>query len=278
MALFFFSRYHIATGKDMQDKVDFLLTGVRNDATTDYRGFLYKFFDSEVITWDGKEFITGHLVKYNPDDVEKVVNEETMKIIDEDVKNKVVGMARYIIDTSSSVIMYCEIPGVISKETFIKRFVELFETNHDNFFTEFSISPIKEQYSFIERIKMFKAVKKITITLFPSNPNYADRWRNIDERLRSNHITKYREVQENNKIGENIIIDEETESKFLMSEDGYGVSNAAGIDENGQENAISTEDTNKHVALPVNVDLNNVVDVLQTVADTLQDIVKRTQK
>jgi hypothetical protein len=158
----------------------------------------------------------------------------------------------------------------------VSRFIELFELNHDNFFVEFSISPIKEQYSFVERIQLFRAVKKISITLYPSNPNFAERWQSIDERMRRNNVTKYKETQENNRTGEHLVIDEETESKFLMSEDGYGVSSATGIDENGNENTITTEEGNKHISTNVNSSMESVSEILQYLQDTLASIIRRT--
>lgn len=273
----FFSRYHITTSKDISDKIDFLLTGLRNDARIDVKEFVYKFFDSEIVSFEGADFITGNLVKYHPEDKEKVVDEITMQIRDAEVKNKVVGMMRYIIDPSSSIIMFAEVPNVISKEAFSKIFPPLFEQNHDFFNTQISLSPIKEQYSFIEEVRSFKAIKKIIIVLYPSNPNFADRWKSIDERLRNNNINKYREVQTNNIPGQNISVDTETENKFLMAEDGYGVSRASGIDATGEERTVSTKDEKKHINKPITVDLNKVTDVLLLVSETLQDIVQRTK-
>ncbi|MEQ9230981.1 MAG: hypothetical protein RIF46_09865, partial [Cyclobacteriaceae bacterium] len=230
MGKLFYSRYHIYSGKDLSNKVDFLLTGLRNDASISDRGFVYKFFNSQIHDYHGIEFISGQLVKYNPNDLEEVVDDETMSLRDENVRNKVVAKALYIIDTSSSILMHFEVPNLISKESFRKKFCQLFERNHDNFFTEFALSPIKEQYSFVEKIKTFKSIKRVNITLYPSNPNFSDRWQEIDERLRSNDIAKYREIQENLNPESSIKIDDQTESKFLMSEDGYGDSNATGVD------------------------------------------------
>jgi hypothetical protein len=277
MAKLFFSRYTITSGGQYTDKFDFLLNGLKNEASTTYRNYVYRFFDTEVFEFEGKDFIAGHLVKYNPEDMEEVVDETTRKLRDENLRNKVEGKARFIIDPSSSILMFFEVSNVISKNTFIDKFCKLFEGNHGNYFTQFYISPIKEQYSFIEKVRSFKAVKKIVITLFPSNPNFADRWKSIDERLRRNNISKYKEIQENTKPESQIIVDEETESKFLMSEDGYGKSDATGITENGEEKTISTKDSEKIVTKPVPNDLQKAVDVLRIVAETLQEIVNRTK-
>lgn len=276
MAKLYFSRYHISTGKDLSDKLDFILIGLRNDASNSDRGFLYKFFNCEIVEFNGTEYVAGELVKYNPDESEDVVDDETMTIKSANIHNRVVARAKYIIDPTSSVLMHFEVPNLISINTFRKKFSTLFEQNHDNFFTEFSISPIKEQYSFIEKIKTFKSVKRIAITLFPSNPSYADRWKSIDERLRRNEIDKLREIQETKKPNASIKVDEETESKFMMSEDGYGECDAYGISENGEEKRISTKDRQKNVNTNMPNEMDKAIDILQNVTETLKDIIKRT--
>ncbi len=277
MAKLLFSRYTITSGGQYKEKFDFLLNGLKNEASATYRNYVYRFFDTEVFKYEGKDYIAGHLVKYNPEDIEEVVDESTRKLRDENLRNKVEGKARFIIDPSSSILMFFEVSNVITKNTFIDKFCKLFQQNHGNYFTQFYISPIKEQYSFIEKVRSFKAIKKIMITLFPSNPNFADRWKSIDERLRRNNINKYKEIQENTKPESQIIVDEETESKFLMSEDGYGKSDATGINEKGEEKTISTKDSEKIVTKQIPNDLEKAVDVLRIVSETLQDIVNRTK-
>ena len=269
MSKLFFSRYSIASGAQINDKFDFLLNGLKNEAKVNSRGYSSAFFDTEVLKHNAQEYIVGQLVKYSPDETSEVVDEDTKEIRDETVKNKVIGKARFILDPSSSILMFFEVVNIITCKSFIEKFSKLFIENHDGFFTEFNISPIKEQYSFNEKIKQFRSIKKITITLFPSNPNFADRWKPIDERLRNNHISKYKEIQENFKSDSNIVVDEETEIKFLMSEDGYGESSAKGINEDGIEKTISTKDSDRVISKEVPNSIDKALDILLVVTDTL---------
>ncbi len=278
MKTIYYSRYHISTGKDLSDKVDFILTGLRNDASVRYRGFLYKFFNSEIVVFNNIEYITGELVKYDPERVEEVVDDTDMTLRSESLHNKVVAKVRYIIDPTSSMLVHFEVPNIISLSNFRDKFRLLFEQNHDNFFTEILLSPIKEQYSFIEKIKAFRSIKKISITLYPSNPNFAERWRSIDERMRRNGVDKYRETQENQKPHANIMIDEETENKFLMAEDGYGECDAYGISDTGAERHISTKDAVRNVSTSLRDETTTALDILYNISETLQDIIKRTSK
>ncbi len=276
MPKLFFTRYTLMSARAASTKLEILLDGLRNEAFTEQRGFVYRFIDTEVFEFDGSDYIAGELVKYDPDDQEQVVNERTRKIDSEYVPNKVMGRARFIIDPRWSLLMFCEVPRAISPQTFIGISSKLFEQNHENFFTSFNISPIKERYSFIERVRKYKSIKKVSITLFPSNPNFDERWRAIDERLQKNHIDKYREIQESTANKGRILIDDETENKFLMSEDGYGSSRVSGIDENGGEKTISTSDSERDVFQDVSPDLEKPADLLEQIYQTLLNIIDRT--
>jgi len=272
-----YTRYTILSSVDITDKFDFLLNGLKNEAKVLYRNRIYGFFDTAVIELEGKEYITGHLVKYNPKDTEEVVDEETNKLRDENLTNKVVAKGRFIIDPKSSILMFVESYDALLITGFINMFSQLFELNYTDILVELNINPIKEQYTFIEKVRTLKSIKKIGITLYPSNPNFAERWRKFDERLRENQITKYREVQENTKPDSSIVIDEDTESKFQMAEDGYGKSYAYGTSEEGEEKRISTNSVEKIISKPLPPNLDNVVEVLRITAQTLQDIINRTK-
>lgn len=277
MSKFYFARYTITSGDQINDKFDFLLKGLINEGKVEHQNYMFSFFDTEVFEFNQNEYISGKLVKYNPDDIEKVVDEDTRKIRGEIVKNKVVGEARFIIDPKNSILMYADVPSIISKNNFENKFSALFEKNHNNFFIVFNIIPIKEKYSFLEQVKSLKHLKKITITLFPSNPNFSERWKKIDERLRNNNISKYRETLENTKDAMNLKVDEDTESKFLMSEDGYGVSTAHGITEKGELKTLSTSDKSKLVSIVLPPDMKQIIDILEYVSESLHEIIKRTK-
>lgn len=133
------------------------------------------------------------------------------------------------------------------KQTFTERFQEIFRDNHQpGIFGELHVSPIKEEYSFIEKVRQMSVVKKITMHLVPSNPRFRDQWKDVDERLRQNHISKYKEEQESNDRA-GLVVDDITESKMMMTEDGYGDSKAIGEDENGNLVIVRTLHRDKDV-------------------------------
>ncbi len=251
MSKFNFARFHLHTSKDLSDKNAFILKGLSIEGKKEDRGHLYSFSNIKQQNENGVTFIFGQLLKYDPHSDEETYDESKSVIINTQIKNRVLGKASFIINSDSSIIAFSPAPNIITQERFIKTFRDLFKENHENMFTDISLSLIKEQYTFIEKVRTLKTIKRIKITLYPSNPNNRDRWKDIDERLQKNDITKYTETLENNKDESGIIIDDETENKFLMSEDGYGDCMAVGSDENDGEKKITTKEKNRTITFDV---------------------------
>ncbi len=282
MSRLFFARYFALSGLPTNTpelKLDFLLDGTTNDGSVELRGFVYRFLETQVFTWQQQDFVTGHLVKYRRDDLEKVVDEAAREIVLENLKNKLEAESRFIIDPSSGIMMFIAFPKKITKTIFMSKFPELFVKNHGNFFVEFHLESIIDRYSFVERVKKFKALSKITINLTPSNPHSPDLWKPFDDWMVAHNIDGYTEIQQNKSDVSGIIIDGATERKFLMAEDGYGRSTATGVDENGEKNTISTRDSEQdaHEDLPPDT-VDDPRSIMDMVKEKLLEIKERTMK
>lgn len=282
MSRLYFARYLALSGLQTQTterKFEFLLNGTRNDASVELRGFVYRFLETQVFTWQEQDFITGHLVKYRRDDVEKVVDETAREIVLETLKNKLEAESRFIIDPASGIMMFVAFPKKITKTIFMSKFPELFVENYGHFFVEFHLESIVDRYSFVERVKRFKTLRKITINLTPSNPHSPDLWKPFDDWMVAHHIDGYTEIQQNKSGGSGIVVDGATERKFLMAEDGYGRSTATGIDENGKRNTISTRNSEKdaHEDLPRSVG-DDPESIMSLAKGKLRAIKERTKK
>lgn len=276
MANLFYSRYHVSSAKDYSNKIDFLMIGLSNKVLLEKKGSLFQVFHNEIFEYENVKYITGELVKYKPTDSEEVVDVITRSIKIESIQNKIVARIRYIIDPTTSLLMHFDNPKALTLPSFRTIFSELFIKNHDNFFTEFTLAPIREEYSFIEQIKTFKSVQKISITLYPSNPNFRQRWQAIDEKLRKNEIEKYKETWENKKTDSNMKVDEETENKFLMAEDGFGDCFANGITESGEKKTITTKSKQMNVRSYLPNEINKPIDILEKTSEQRKQIGTRT--
>ena len=272
MSKMFFNRLHLNL-PDNRLKRPFIVDGIRSVAAAGFNDYSYKIIDIETI----ENYILGYLIKYDPYGRGEILDEETGTARPGGTVNNIVAKSVFLINTDEMIIAYEEIQNMISKTMFVRMFNELFRINHEGQDYEFSISSIKEQYSFIQHVQTMREIKKISISLVPSNPNNADLWRDTDERLQNNNITKYREIQESNTT-EGLIIDEETIAKIAMSEDGYGTAEASGQDENGNPITITTKTRDQEITqnLPDHIERSGMSNIINYLSRTFERIRQRT--
>jgi hypothetical protein len=272
MSKMFFNRLHLNL-PDNRLKRPFIVDGIRSVAAAGFNDYSYKIIDIETI----ENYILGYLIKYDPYGRGEILDEETGTARPGGTVNNIVAKSVFLINTDEMIIAYEEIQNMISKTMFVRMFNELFRINHEGQDYEFSISSIKEQYSFIQHVQTMREIKKISISLVPSNPNNADLWRDTDERLQNNNITKYREIQESNTT-EGLIIDEETIAKIAMSEDGYGTAEASGQDENGNPITITTKTRDQEITqnLPDHIEKSGMSNIINYLSRTFERIRQRT--
>ncbi|MEO4005053.1 DUF4747 family protein [Flavobacterium sp. CAU 1735] len=272
MSKMFFNRLHLNLS-DNRLKRPFIIDGIRSVAAAGYNDYSYKIIDIETLN----NYILGYLVKYDPYGRGEILDEVTGTARQGGTVNSIVAKSMFLINTDEMIIAYEEIQNLISKTMFVRMFTDLFHINHEGQDFEFSISSIREQYSFIEQVKTMREIKRVSISLVPSNPNNADLWRQTDERLQSNNITKYKEIQESNNA-EGLVIDDETIAKMAMSEDGYGIAEASGKDENGHQMTITTKTRNQEITqnLPDNIERTGMSNIINYLSRTFERIRQRT--
>jgi hypothetical protein len=251
---FYYSRYHFIIDLLPAQKIDHLKKGIENHGSVLVYGFKYKFHNTSDMVVDGERIIMGSLVKYDPAAPSQVVDEATGKITNTVSPNKVLAISHFVIHTKTSQIAFTTVPNFISKTTFTDVFSKLITLNNSyptpNKIKVISMSPINFEYSFVEKVEAIKKIKRITITIVPSNPHFGEHWEKIDKDLKDRNISLYKEFQQN-KTDKGIEIDEETKAKFLMSEDGYGDSIVEGENELGNPVTVSTQQKDRQESLPI---------------------------
>jgi hypothetical protein len=272
MPKMYFNRLHLNVTENERKDL-FIIDGIRSEASAGFNDYSYKIVD--VVTYEN--YIMGYLIKYDPYGRGEVLDETTGTVRRGGTINNIVGKSLFIINTTEMIIAFEEIKNVISKIMFERMFLNLFKTNHQGKTFEFFISTISEKYSFIEKVKKLHNINRVSIMLVPSNPNNADLWRDTDERMQENNITKYKEIQESSN-DEGIIIDDETIAKMAMSEDGYGVASAQGKDADGNPMTITTTSKEQEITqvLPENIERGGLPGIINYLSRTFERIRIRT--
>jgi len=226
-----------------EDKKEFLLRALKTTKIWEYKDTNWGFFDISEIDSKLGTFIHGYLVKYSNNFKEEIANPETHSIEEQQIKNYVIAKCRFFLHIDSGLISYHPVGTIISKETFKKRFCELFEHSLENMFVSAEIQSIDEEEKIFEAIRKFKKIIKLQIYLHPSNPSNRERWKKTDERLKELGVAKYKEHYEADESDGNlnIIDDEDIYSKITMADDGYGQASVTG-DLEGERKTIKTGD------------------------------------
>jgi hypothetical protein len=272
MSKMFFNRLHLIIS-DNRPKRPFIIDGIRSAASDGFNDYSYKIINVEI---DGS-YIKGYLIKYDPYGRGEVLDETTSTVKNGGTVNNIVAKSLFIINTDEMIIAFEEIRNLISKNMFARMFTKLFNINQQGQSFEFFISSIREQYSFIEQVRNLKQISRVSITLVPSNPNNADLWRDTDERMQENRITKYKEIQESSNE-EGIVVDDLTIAKMAMSEDGYGFAEANGYDVQGNPITITTRTRNQEITqvLPDHIEQSGMARIIEYLNRTFERIKDRT--
>jgi hypothetical protein len=246
---YYFGRLNLITGDN--DKVGLLRKALASDAVLAVRGQRWGFYEFRELEDPSGLFMSGYLVKYNPEAEEEIVIPERHALEDKAVENKVMAKSRFFLHASSGLIVYHPVGGQISRKLFPRRFVQVFEDALANFFVNADIQSIEEEYSFEEMLKSFTFIREVSIHLHPSNPSSRDIWQNVDRRMKELNASDYREKYESDerKGGLKVVEDQNIRQKIAMAVDGYGNVEVTG-DRDGKMLKVSTLDNPMSILAP----------------------------
>jgi hypothetical protein len=219
-------------------------------------------------------FYGGFLTKYKEYDEVEVVDPEARAIADESVDNLVVAHSRFLLHVPSGLVAYHPVGTRISAAAFQTRFCLLVENALNEVFFSAEILPINQLEMFQEALRKFTRIDRLSIYLHPSNPSNRQPWRRVDERLQAMNVSQYQEVYRGNpaKGGLKPEADKSILRKIVMTEDGYGRTEAIGIID-GKPHKASTQ--RQPLSAPAPNDAAPGATVLRALANSFTSILKR---
>jgi len=265
---YYFGSLRIFTA--LKEKTEELIKkGVFSKKTIKYREHNYGFFDVEEIS---EEYITGFLVKYKDVNYESVDTEQkTRKTLA--IHNANVAESRFFIDTKNEIIAYNTSGNLISKTIFEHIFKKLFEEIYEHLFFQLIFDTINEPYDLKSVITQFSSIKRVEISLIPSNPRFNDNWEKSQKRLNDLNATHSREIITNINPEESLNLETpEMSEKFSMANDGYGDVSVRGIID-GKEKLVRLKNNQESIKAPNND--TDATTVWQRLKIKLDEILKR---
>ena len=223
------------------NKEIFLLNSLSSHYYYPNNKYEWGFINVERIEFETRILFCGKLVKFIDDVEEEVVNKDHKEKNSVNVQNKIIAEANFILDCKTGIMAYNEVSGKIGYKQFIENFAAIIERALPDNLVQAEIKFILDQTDFFMSLYSLDRVKKVKISLHPSNPNSRHLWKDTDERMQHMKAQKYKQTFESN---EGLQIEEDIKLKgdLIMSIDGYGSSEVEGVKDN-KVISISTKES-----------------------------------
>ena len=212
------------------------------------------------------KYIFGHLTKFQPQGIVRVIDESQHSQGEAIATNLIVATSSFIYLPAFSGIAYLQVWNQIERDTFATRFSEIIKAAYDNFFVECLIEPISDLRSFSAKLKTIDTFLEVSATVHPPNPLFGRAWKNLREYLiRRNiaeltlkekgqegkalktdlamHVVRILKQDDKNPYIPEVPLDL-PDAAILMAADGYGQGQVVGTD-NGSLVTVRTSETHK---------------------------------
>jgi len=233
---YFLGRLHLIA--HFKDKLNYIKRSLSTTKTVTERQNDWGFFDVRSLEIENEIYYYGYLVKYKPVDNDEMVDKIGHQLTNILINDRVQAKSFFLLHPQSGLIGYHLVSGQISDNQFKKQFKCIFEAANDNLLINVDIIAVADSTEILSAIKHFDSIQTIRFAVYPSNPRFNDKWRNIDDKLRSMRADFFKGVYYG-KEGLDIQNNDERISEVLMAVDGYGKAKVDGI-KAGKKHSIST--------------------------------------
>lgn len=223
---------------------EMLMDAIKRPVPVTYRGNAWTFIDVDEYKQAGHHYVFGRLSKYSPNGEVGVVDESTRSERKQLEPNLLMASSPFVYIPNHSGIAFLNVSGQIEVRTFIRRFCEIVEKTHHNFFVDCDIELVTDLKTFAAKLLSLHGIFKIEARISPPNPLFSPLWKSLEKYLRernTDRMTVIEDAPESDVLKTNlpkIVVEaadqtEETpfvpetdipigDAAILMAADGYG--------------------------------------------------------
>lgn len=212
-----------------------LIEAINNPRQIVYRGNGWTFIDVEEYNQNGNKYIFGKLSKFAPDGEVTIVDTVSRSEKIQTEPNLKMASSPFIYIPDHSGIAFLNVSNHIEQTTFIKRFCEIIEFTHKNFFVDCDIELISDLKTFAAKLLSLDLIYQINAKISPPNPLFSPLWETLEKYLRERNTDKMtiiEDAQESKKLNTNLPIlvekaSEQTENSQFIPEEEIPIGDAA---------------------------------------------------
>lgn len=164
-----------------------ILAALRSAVPIESRAFAWTVVDvtEGAVTHRGVShpFLTGKLVKYDPEALVEVVDEDTRRTRLQEEPNLQRAASLFAFLPEEADFGHRHIWNEIRPLDFRTQMAELIVNFHSGFFVECSLQPIADLQRFLTRLAELETVTELKARVSPPNPLFGDLWRELKEYL-----------------------------------------------------------------------------------------------
>jgi len=271
---YYFGRLNIiAEYGDYEEKKNLLYDIVESGGMYRYGDFRYTFAETDIVEDEsGRDYLTAFFVKFSEVGEDETVDPEEQSLGKETVENKTRAKVRFFLNSETGLVVHNASGSDLPASQFRNRFPKLIMHSREEGFIRASMQVITDEYSIFEEIEKFKSINRLEVSLHPSNPNMNPEWEKIDESLKRREADEYYERFKSDG-GLNVEDEEEIRSKLSMAKDGYGRGEFEGIDEDGEEKVVATDDTPATSEVPLS--LKDPLEIIDYLYGSIRSVMSR---
>lgn len=176
-----------------QDK---LIAAIKKPTSIKYRGNAWSFIDVEEYNQRGIQFLFGRLSKYAPDGEVGIVDEAIRCEKKQPEPNLLVASSPFVYIPSHSGIVFLHVSGHIEVKTFVRRFCEIVEKTHHNFFVDCGIELVTDLKTFAAKLLCLDGIFKIEARISPPNPLFSPLWESLEKYLRGRNTDRMTVIED----------------------------------------------------------------------------------
>lgn len=173
-----------------------LMEALRYPESIRYRGNAWTFTDIQEYKELHHHYIFGRLSKYSPKGEVGVVDEKTRSEKKQIEPNLLVASSPFVYIPEHSGIAFLHVSNNIENQTFIKRFSEIIEATHKNFFIDCDIELVSDLKTFSAKLASLDGIYKIDARVSPPNPLFSPLWKHLEHYLRSRNTDRMTIVED----------------------------------------------------------------------------------
>lgn len=168
-----------------QLNTDMIVSAVLRPKPVVWWGNGWSFFDAARHETRGIEYVCARLSKFNPEGEVVIADPRTRQEVIQSEPNLRVASSSFIYIPTIAGVAFTKVYNHIEERHFVRRFCQIIEETHENFFVQCDIRLISDLRTFAEKLRALDGITRIAATLNPPNPIFGPLWKSLKEYIAS---------------------------------------------------------------------------------------------